>query len=60
MNFHRKAPYKMKFGTLINYYRDTEVETLNWTFPIDVTPFKQTKCERLGLRKPEWYGKLIP
>jgi hypothetical protein len=43
----RKNPYDMAFATLMMYFYAGSVDSFNWVFPIDNTPFIKTKAERL-------------
>jgi hypothetical protein len=45
----RKNPVDLDFVTLRNYWYEGGA-CLNWVFPIDIEPFKETKMERMGLR----------
>lgn len=61
MSGNRKEPYDMTYNTLVNYARDSPLTVLNWVFPVDMEQFKPhlTKCEKMGMHKPEWWGKIV-
>jgi hypothetical protein len=45
----RKNPVDLTFESLRTYWYDAEA-ALNWVFPIDTSPYRMTKLERLGFR----------